>query len=217
MLKVEGVTISAQDGRLGVNGAPVDGDTLLQRLEFHAVKEIAIPADPPLAEMFDLLRALAEQPGDEDIASRLRRHGAKRLSVTMQTFVRETLPSRHRDETSSSAPESGDGDVPAIAREAMAESSGFSPATAATRTTRDLMAQLQEKPEGPHVGELLTDEATKGFLFHGSARTPGAADRNPASISRDSISTFEGIAPAARSHMRRTRSTGNSGPRRLLL
>src|SRR6266581_2895835 len=86
-LKIERVTISAQDGRLLVNGTAVDDATLLQRLEFHSVKEIAIPADPPVAEMFELLRALAEQPGDEDIASRLRASGATRLSVRMQTFV----------------------------------------------------------------------------------------------------------------------------------
>ncbi|PYO90882.1 MAG: hypothetical protein DMD58_05875, partial [Gemmatimonadetes bacterium] len=71
MLKVEGVTISAQDGKLVVNDTAVDGDTLLQRLEFHSVKEIAIPPDPPLGEMFELLRSLATQPGEEDIASRL--------------------------------------------------------------------------------------------------------------------------------------------------
>src|SRR5213594_515001 len=87
ILKVDGVTISAQDGKLLVNGAPVVGDTLLQRLEFHSVKEIAIPADPPVAEMFELLRALATQPGEEDIASRLRASGATRVSVRMQTFV----------------------------------------------------------------------------------------------------------------------------------
>src|SRR6266446_3025311 len=87
ILKVDGVTISAQDGKLLVNGAPVVGDTLLQRLEFHSVKEIAIPADPPVGEMFELLRALAAQPGDEDIASRLRASGASRVSVRMQTFV----------------------------------------------------------------------------------------------------------------------------------
>src|SRR5712664_1601474 len=72
MLKTEGVTIAAEDGRLLVNGAAVDAATLLQRLEFHSVKEMAIPADPPVTEMFELLRALADMPGDEDIASRLR-------------------------------------------------------------------------------------------------------------------------------------------------
>src|SRR6266436_3062182 len=87
LLKVEAVTIAVQDGRLWVNSAAVDGATLLQRLEFHSVKEIAIPADPPVAEVFELLRALAEQPGDEDIASRLRASGGTRISVRMQTFV----------------------------------------------------------------------------------------------------------------------------------
>ena len=70
LLKVQGVTLSVQDGRLAVNGTTLDGNTLAQRLEFHAVKEINIPADPPVAEVFELLRALADQPGDEDLASR---------------------------------------------------------------------------------------------------------------------------------------------------
>src|SRR5258706_7021765 len=87
LLKSEVVTIAVQDGRLWVNSAAVDGATLLQRLEFHSVKEIAIPADPPLSEVFELLRVLAEQPGDEDIASRLRGSGTTRVAVRMQTFV----------------------------------------------------------------------------------------------------------------------------------
>jgi HEAT repeat protein len=159
MLKAEGVTITAQDGRLLVNGAEVNAATLLQRLEFHSVKEIAIPADPPAREMFELLHALADMPGDEDIASRLRANGAKRVSVTTQTFVLETpaVPVQETPKVKHDVPAvgSGDGDIPAIVREATAESAGFSPSTAATRTTADLMAQLQAKPEGPHVGEVL--------------------------------------------------------------
>ena len=162
-LKVDGVTISAQDGKLLVNGAPVVGDTLLQRLEFHSVKEIAIPADPPVGEMFELLRALAAQPGDEDIASRLRASGASRVSVRMQTFVFGTpiapvsvppapnaradvapppppdMPSAIRD---TPAAASGTEDIPDIVREATAQSVGFSPASAARRTTGELIAQL---------------------------------------------------------------------------
>ena len=164
LLKVEGVTISAQDGKLLVNGAAVDGDTLLQRLEFHSVKEIAIPADPPLAEMFELLRALAEQPADDDIASRLRASGATRVSVRMQTFVFGTPIAPVTKPRPSEAPvppvaeppsASGTEDIPDIVRETTAQSVAFSPTTAATRTTADLIAQLKEKPEGPHVGEVL--------------------------------------------------------------
>jgi len=45
--------------------------------------------------------------------------------------------------------------MPEILREVAAQNIGFSPAAAATRTTSDLIAQLQEKPDGPHAGELL--------------------------------------------------------------
>jgi len=175
MLKVEGLTIAAQDGKLLVNAIAVDGDTLLQRLEFHSVKEIAIPADPPLAEMYELLRALADQPGDDDLAARLRASGATRVSVRMQTFVfgtpiappppiskprsEESVPPPTRTGPSAAREEpaapGGMEDIPEIVRESTAQSSGFSPATAATRTTRDLIAQLKDKPEGPHVGDVL--------------------------------------------------------------
>src|SRR6267154_1044435 len=167
LLKVEAVTIAVQDGRLWVNSAAVDGATLLQRLEFHSVKEIAIPADPPVSEVFELLRVLAEQPGDEDIASRLRAGGATRISVRMQTFVFGTpiapvsapppppVPPPAPPAPPSSKEPTRDEDIPEILREAAAQNIGFSPAAAATRTTSDLIGQLQEKPDGPHVGELL--------------------------------------------------------------
>jgi HEAT repeat protein len=167
LMKVEAVTIAVQDGRLLVNSAAVDGATLLQRLEFHSVKEIAIPADPPLSEVFELLRVLAEQPGDEDIASRLRGSGATRIAVRMQTFVFGTPiapvgasspppPPQVPPPASPSTKEPPrDDDIPEILREAAAQNVGFSPAAAAKSTTSDLIAQLREKPDGPHVGELL--------------------------------------------------------------
>jgi HEAT repeat protein len=162
LLKVEAVTIAVQDGRLWVNSGAVDGATLLQRLEFHSVKEIAIPADPPVSEVFELLRVLAEQPGDEEIASRLRAGGATHISVRMQTFVFGTPiapvsapPPPHVPAPEPPKAASGVEDIPEIVRESAALSSGFSPAAAATRTTSDLVAQLKDKPDGPHVGELL--------------------------------------------------------------
>src|SRR6266699_3539886 len=170
LLKREGVTVAVLDGRMLVNGTAVDGATLLQRLEFHSVKEIAIPADPPLAEVFELLRVLAEQPGDEDIASRLRGSGTTRVSVRMQTFVFGTpiapvsapppppvpppAPPAPPTPPSSKEP-TRDEDIPEILRDAAAQNIGFSPAAPATRTTSDLIGQLREKPDGPHVGELL--------------------------------------------------------------
>src|SRR3981081_1102371 len=157
MLKADGVTIAAEDGHLLVNGASVEGGMLLQRLEFHSVKEIAIPADPPLTEMFELLRSLAEQPGEEDIASRLRSSGATRVSVRMQTFVlSKPRPTEAPVPPVAEPPRaSGAEDIPDIVRESTAQSVGFSPLAATTRTTTDLIAQLKDRPDGPQVGELL--------------------------------------------------------------
>lgn len=165
LLKVESVTISVQDGRLVVNGTTLDGDTLLQRLEFHSVQEIVIPADPPVAEMFELFRALADQPGDSDIASRLRANGTRQIALTMQTFELELsasvppvplpdVPPRPTPPPKQSREAAAD-DVPAIVREATAERAAFSPAAATTRTTADLIAHLTENPDGPHVADLL--------------------------------------------------------------
>jgi HEAT repeat protein len=169
LLKVEGMTLAAQNGRLAINGTPLDGDSLLQRLEFHAVKEITIPADPPLAETFELLRLLAEQPGEEDIASRLRASGASRITVAIQPFILERppradlgtdgLPHGEMGDVASlplrGVPKAEGADIPAIVRESTVEGAAFSPATAAKRPSRELIAQLQEKPAGPHAGELL--------------------------------------------------------------
>jgi len=183
LLKVQGVRLSVQDGRLAVNGTTLDGNTLAQRLEFHAVKEITIPAHPPVAEVFELLRALADQPGDEDIATRLRANGTKRISVTMHTPVlepespaeprapartdtvltlqgaRPRAPVAPPTPTAPPAPKTpvrGEAEgVPDIVREASAAHAAFSPTAAATQNPAALIAQLRERPDGPHIGDLL--------------------------------------------------------------
>jgi HEAT repeat protein len=166
VLKTESATIAAQNGQLRVNGTPValeigtPEDSLLQRLEFHAVKAISIPADPPLNEVFELLKVLAEQPGEEDIATRLRAAGAKRIELEIQPFVIETAP--QIVERIATAPATGSpkpphpprADVPPIVQESM-EASAFSPAAAATRPSAELLAELIERPSGSHAGDLL--------------------------------------------------------------
>ncbi|MGH7606245.1 MAG: hypothetical protein ACREME_02810, partial [Gemmatimonadales bacterium] len=91
LLKRDGATLASRDGCVVVNGTALKGGggpsaALGQRLELHAVGEITIPPDPPLNEMFELLRALAEQPHSEEdnMASRLRATGAQRITVAMQ-------------------------------------------------------------------------------------------------------------------------------------
>ncbi len=148
LLKTQGVVVAAQDGRLIINGQTLDRsgsyDALVQRLEFHAVKEIAIPPDPPLPEIFELLRGLAEQPSDYDLASRLQASGAKQITVVMQPVVTKGSASETPPPMPQSAAAADSGDIPAIVRDATAQGSAF-----------DLLAQLQDKPAGPHVGELL--------------------------------------------------------------
>src|SRR5207247_4916719 len=46
-------------------------------------------------------------------------------------------------------------DVPDIVREANAAHAAFSPAAAATQTPAALIAQLGDRPDGPHVGDVL--------------------------------------------------------------
>ena len=156
LLKLEAMTLAVQDGRLVINGTPLDADVLLQRLEFHAVKQITIPADPPLSETFELLRVLAEQPGEEDIASRLRSSGAKGITVETQVLLATLVPQPEVPKVTHQAPaESRGPDIPDIVRESTVESAAFSPAAAATRTPAALISQLKENPGGPHAGELL--------------------------------------------------------------
>ena len=142
LVKAEAATIAAQDGRLIVNGTmlppPEPGtpeDSLLQRLEFHAVKAISIPADPPLSEMFELLKVLAEQPGEEDIATRLRGSGTTRIGIEIQRFVIEaTVPVTTAPKLASPAPPAqpapSDPDVPPIVQETLMHGTAFSPAAA---------------------------------------------------------------------------------------
>jgi HEAT repeat protein len=170
-LKLGGVTVTIDGGRMAINGTPLEGAAyaaLAQRLEFHSVGEIQIPAAPPPAEMFELLRALADQPGQDDVPTRLRATGAQRISVAMQSpFTPEpVVPTAPRAPTSDFGTEGilrGEledipsvplADVPIVSHEAE-DTPAFAPAVAATRSSADLVADLQRKPTGPQVGDLL--------------------------------------------------------------
>jgi len=151
LLKVDAVTVTVDGGRLAVNGTPLEGAAyavLAQRLEFHAVGEIQIPAAAPPAEMFELLRALADQPGEGDVASRLRATGAQRISVAIQASVSQEVAA-----PPDVPPPGPPADVPAILQEESA--AAFAPATAASRSSGDILAELQRKPTGPQVPDLL--------------------------------------------------------------
>ena len=184
LLKKEALTIVAKDGSgLTVNGAVLERapyNSLLQRLEFHSVSEIRVPADPPLAETFELFRLLADQPGDEDIAARLRAAGARAVSVAVQSLPLEVPPPPPPPPPPVAAPKpalqpppiphpppapapppaatstaQSIQDTPGFMREGISESAAFSPAAATARSTNDLIKELIDKPSGPHAGDLL--------------------------------------------------------------
>jgi HEAT repeat protein len=86
LLKDTSATLRTVAGGIEVNGIACEGEPcsqLAQRLEFHGVTELALPADPPAAQLFELLRALADQPGTEDVARRLATAGAHRIRIVM--------------------------------------------------------------------------------------------------------------------------------------
>jgi len=176
-IKTDAVTVAIDGGRLSVNGTPLDGPAyavLTQRLEFHSIREIKIPAAPPAGEMFELLKALAEQPGESDVAARLRATGAQRIGVTMQSAVAADPVVPRASATPKMdlgtdgiligdmedappprppVPSAPPADTPSILQNE--NPPAFAPAQAANRSTSDLLAELQRKPMGPQVPDLL--------------------------------------------------------------
>jgi HEAT repeat protein len=96
MLKDGGVLLRVSEGHLLVNGTPVDVPevaTLRGRLELHAVGEMAVPHDAPVAHVYELLKALSDVPGsDVSLTDRLRGAGADRVSVSLQAIDFEPPP-----------------------------------------------------------------------------------------------------------------------------
>lgn len=86
LLQETAVTLRLAQGGSGieVNGAPCEGEgvaVLVERLDLHGIGEIAMPANPPPAQLFELLQALADQPGAHDVANRLAAAGADRIRI----------------------------------------------------------------------------------------------------------------------------------------
>lgn len=86
LLKDTPVTVRVAGRGIEVNGLPCEGETLtglVQRLDMHGIGEIILAADPPPAQVFELMRALAEQPGagGDDVATRLNAAGASGIRI----------------------------------------------------------------------------------------------------------------------------------------
>ncbi len=90
-----GVCLKVEGGRIVMDGTPLDSaacTSLSQRLELHGVSEITIPQDPSPSHLFELIRALADQPGAEDIPTRLRAAGADGIRVAIAAVASPSSP-----------------------------------------------------------------------------------------------------------------------------
>ncbi|HXI34403.1 MAG TPA: HEAT repeat domain-containing protein [Gemmatimonadales bacterium] len=86
LVQLADVLVETRDGVLFINGSAVPGDAykpLVERLVLHGVRHIEIPMAAPPADLFNLLKSLADQPGAEDVPTRLRSGGTQRVSVAM--------------------------------------------------------------------------------------------------------------------------------------
>src|SRR3989442_1453130 len=86
LLQETTVTLRLAQGGSGIelNGTPCEGAglaVLVERLDLHGIGEIALPANPPPAQLFELLQALADQPGAHDVTSRLAAAGAHPIRI----------------------------------------------------------------------------------------------------------------------------------------
>jgi len=118
LLQDAAVSLRAAGGRLEINGIPCEGEGLtglVQRLDLHGIGEIALPAAPPPPQLFQLVRALADQPGTDDIPSRLAAAGVDRLRVTLASPETSEAPPP-RPVASSEDVESRDAIIPRTSR-----------------------------------------------------------------------------------------------------
>jgi len=95
LLKDLPVTLTVAAGRLELNGVPCEAAALtglIQRLDLHGVGTIALPQNPAPAQLFELLRVLADQPGLEDFATRLGGAGAAGIRVASAGEAPAPLP-----------------------------------------------------------------------------------------------------------------------------
>src|SRR3989475_4842412 len=127
LLKDQTVVITDSAGQLLVNGVAVQGKvgSLIQRIGLHNVGEITIQPHAPPSDVFELLRALSDQPalGTEDIPTRLRQAGVTKVSVAIADLA---PPARVSGPTSRAASQSD-----------------------------DVLGELERNPQAPDVSRLL--------------------------------------------------------------
>src|SRR6266581_4886588 len=127
LLKDQTVVITESAGQLLVNDVAVQGKvgSLIQRIGLHNVGEITIQPQAPPSDVFELLRALSDQPalGTEDIPTRLREAGVNQIRVAIAHLAPPARVS--------------------------------GPALRAASESDDVLGDLERNPQAPDVSRLL--------------------------------------------------------------
>src|SRR5207247_104443 len=179
LLRQEGLSLRDDGVRLLVNGAPVDGSalgSLVHRLALHNIGEITVPHAPLPTEVFALVTALAEQPGADDIPTRLRASGVTRGSAPPSDALPAPASPAPPGPPAPPAPaRPSAGPPPAAAAPAPAPPSAPPPppvapappaapppkrgastaAAAPAGAPTDPLQELARNPQGPNVGDVL--------------------------------------------------------------
>ena len=111
LLRDSPVTLTVSAGRIELNGVLCEAQglgRLIQRLDLHGVAAIALPQNPPPAQLFDLLKVLADQPGLEDVGTRLGASGASADGIRVTQVGEPAPPAAPR------APPEGIGPAPSV-------------------------------------------------------------------------------------------------------
>src|SRR3989454_7232305 len=190
LLKQDAVTLKSGGGTVTVNGTAVDGaafDPLRRQLERHSVGELTIPANPPPDQLCELLKALAGEPGEADLPTRLRASGAERITVAMARLFEPEPPAaavtiERAEDGGAPPPEAApaldlgvDGilhgesmsDVPSASLVEMPEVSHEAPALADAAA-----AQKAEREPGPDMTPLLISNQSADALVAEPQRHP---------------------------------------------
>ena len=200
LLKQDAVTLKRDGGSVTVNGTAVDGaafEPLRRQLERHDVSELTIPADPPPDQLFEVLKALAGEPGAPgyaDLPTRLRARGAERITVAMARLFEPEPPApavtiERTEDPGAPAPEAApaldlgvDGilhgesmsDVPSASLVEMPEVSHEVPAPPSA--AQGGAAKQEEREPGPDMTPLLISNQSPDALVAELERHPGVVN-----------------------------------------
>jgi HEAT repeat protein len=204
LVKADGVTLHVRGTSLSVNGQTVHGaafEPLVRRLAVHGVEQVTIGKAPPAGELFELVKALADPPGTQDLAARLSASGADRIQVRVASGlpvppvppVPPAAPTPPSGESGAGVPRLDLGVEGVLRADQIGEMpfhtttdrqvEGPPPAEPVVAEPEDSLARLERDPRARNAAQLLEDIVAE--VEHAMrSRRPERATRLLAGITR---------------------------------